>query len=137
MTMRSERGTFLKGVSGNPQGRPRCESTMVRQRLAHYGEEVADMVINAALAGDMQAARIVLDRLCPPLKPSTVPINITLPSDPGIAGTARTIIEHAAEGQIGPDVAGQLVQAVAALARVVEIDEIDRRLSALEGKHEG
>jgi hypothetical protein len=34
-------------------------------------------------------------------------------------------------------VAGQLVQAVAALARVVEIDELERRLTALEGKHEG
>ena len=51
-----------------------------------------------------------------------------------IAGTARAIIEHAAQGKIAPDVAGQLVQSVAALARVVEIDELERRLTALEEK---
>jgi hypothetical protein len=49
---------------------------------------------------------------------------------------ARAIIKHAADGQIEPDVAGQLVQAVAALARVVEIDELERRLTALEAKDE-
>lgn len=137
MTMRSERGTFLKGVSGNPLGRPRSESAALRLKLTGQGEEIANVVIQAALAGDMQAAKIILERLCPPLKPSAIPVVISLPENPSIGDTARAIIAHAAEGQIAPDVAGQLVQAVAALARVVEIDEIDRRLNVLEGKHEG
>lgn len=137
MTTRTELGTFPKGVSGNPLGRPRTENTMLRHRLAQHGEEVAQVVIQAALAGDIQAAKIVLERLCPPLKPSTAPVIISLPENPSIGDTARAIIEHAASGQIAPDVAGQLVQALAALARVVEIDELERRLTALEGKHEG
>jgi len=137
MTTRTQRGTFVKGVSGNPLGRPSSESTALRLKLAGQGEEIANIVIQAALAGDIQAAKIVLDRLCPPLKPSTAPINVTIPRGSGIADTARAIIEHAAQGEIAPDVAGQLVQAVAALARVVEIDELERRLTALEGKHEG
>jgi len=95
------------------------------------------VVIEAALRGDMQAAKIVLERICPPLKPTAALVTIELPENPGIADTARAIIRHAATGQIAPDVAGQLVQAVAALARVMEIDELERRLKALEGKHEG
>ena len=129
---RTKRGTFKKGVSGNPAGRPRSESTELRQKLATHGEAVAGVVIEAALNGDIQAAKIVLERLCPPLKPSAAPVTISLPENPGIADTARAIIEHAAQGQIAPDVAGQLVQSVAALARVVEIDELERRLAALE-----
>ena len=137
MTTRTRLGTFPKGVSGNPLGRPRSESTLLRKRLAEQGEEVAMVVIEAALRGDMQAAKIVLERICPPLKPTAALVTIELPENPGIADTARAIIRHAATGQIAPDVAGQLVQAVAALARVVEIDELERRLTALEGKHEG
>jgi len=136
MTTRTERGTFLKGVSGNPVGRPRSESAALRLKLAGQGEEIANVVIKAALAGDMQAAKIILERLCPPLKPSAAPVIIRLPENPSIGDTARAIIEHAADGQIAPDVAGQLVQAVAALARVVEIDELERRLTALEAKDE-
>ncbi|MBE0400375.1 hypothetical protein EI168_09665 [Halomonas sp. FME1] len=132
--VRTKRGTFAPGTSGNPSGRPKSEHTILRQKLAAHGEEVAAVVVEAALQGDIQAAKIVLERLCPPLKPSTAPVTIELPENPGIADTARAIIEHAAQGQIAPDVAGQLVQSVAALARVVEIDELERRLTALEEK---
>jgi hypothetical protein len=133
---RTNRGTFKKGVSGNPSGRQKTEHVILRQKLAAHGEEVAMVVIQAALQGDIQAAKIVLERLCPPLKSSSAPVIITLPENPSIADTARAIIEQAADGQIAPDVAGQLVQAVAAFARVMEIDELERRLQALEGKHE-
>jgi len=129
---RTKRGTFKKGTSGNPAGRQKTEHAILRQKLAAHGEDVAMVVVQAALRGDIQAAKIVLERLCPPLKPSAAPVVITLPENPSIADTARAIIEHVADGQIAPDVAGQLVQAVAALARVVEIDELATRLNALE-----
>jgi hypothetical protein len=133
---RTKRGTFKKGVSGNPTGRPKSEHTILRQKLAVHGEDVSAVVVEAALNGDIQAAKLVLERLCPPLKPSTAPVTITLPDSPSIGDTARAIIEHAAQGKIPPDVAGQLVQSVAALARVLEIDELDRRLKALEQNNE-
>lgn len=135
-TERTQRGTFKRGVSGNPSGRPKTENTRLRQQLAAHSEAVAAVVVDAALKGDLQAAKIVLERVCPPLKPIVSPVTITLPNNLGIADTARAIIEHAAHGEIAPDVAGQLVQAVAALARIIEIDELEQRLTALEGRHE-
>ena len=133
---RTKRGTFKKGTSGNPTGRQKSEHVILRQQLAVNGEEVVRVIVQAALQGDIQAAKIILERLCPPLKPSTAPVIIDLPSNAGIAETARAIIEHTAAGLLAPDVAGNLVQSVAALARIVEIDEIERRLSALEAENE-
>lgn len=129
---RTKRGTFKKGTSGNPSGRPKSENAILRQRLSEHGEKVVAAVVEAALRGDMQAAKIVLERLCPPLKPSTAPITVDLPEDAGLAGTARAFVEAAAQGRLPADVALTLVQAVAGLTRIVEIDEIEKRLSALE-----
>lgn len=134
---RTQRGTFQKGTSGNPTGRQKTEHVILRQKLAAHGEEVAMVVIQAALKGDIQAAKIILERLCPPLKPSAAPVIIDLPSNAGIAETARAIIEHSAAGLLAPDVAGNLVQSIAALARIVEIDELERRISLLEGSPNG
>lgn len=134
---RTQRGTFQKGTSGNPSGRQKTEHVILRQKLAAHGEEVAMVVIQAALQGDIQAAKIVLERLCPPLKPSAAPVIIDLPSNAGIAETARAIIEHTAAGLLAPDVAGNLVQSVAALARIVEIDELERRIKLLEDSQNG
>lgn len=134
---RTQRGTFQKGTSGNPSGRQKTEHVILRQKLAAHGEEVAMVVIQAALKGDIQAAKIILERLCPPLKPSAAPVIIDLPSNAGIAETARAIIGHSAAGLLAPDVAGNLVQSIAALARIVEIDELERRISLLEGSPNG
>lgn len=134
MTQRTTKGTFAPGHSGNPKGRPPDSGSarQIRARLAEDAEEVLATVLAAAKRGDMTAARIVLDRLCPPMKPTAAPVSVQLPEGAGLAGTARAFVEAAADGALPPDVAGQLVQAVAHLARVTEIDEIERRLAALE-----
>ncbi|MEN1451324.1 DUF5681 domain-containing protein, partial [Pseudomonas aeruginosa] len=65
------RGGFLPGVSGNPRGRPvgsRNKKNVIADELAKEGSAVARVVMDAALAGDMQAANMVLQRLSPPLR---------------------------------------------------------------------
>ncbi|MDO9189028.1 MAG: hypothetical protein Q7U24_04100 [Sulfurimicrobium sp.] len=43
----------------------------------------------------------------------------------------------AAGGNLPPDIASQLIAAVGALARVVEMDELERRIAQLEGVKNG
>ena len=129
---RTPAGRFAPGRSGNPRGRASSESRGLRAKLATDGEAVLTVVLDAAKAGDLAACKLVLDRVCPALKPTAAPVYIPLPPQAGIAGTARAFIDAAARGDLPADIAAQMVTAVASLARITEIDELAKRLDALE-----
>ncbi len=123
---------FKPGKSGNPGGRASAGLTELRQRLAKDGLKVADIVLKQALAGDLAACKMVLDRLSPPLKPIAAPVSIALPDDAGIADTARAFVAAAASGDMPADLAAAMVTAVAGLARIIEIDDLQKRIELLE-----
>jgi hypothetical protein len=104
----------------------------LRAILADHGDDVVKMVLDAALAGDLQAAKLVLERISPPLKAQAAPILLDLPRPDTATGTAAAIIRAAADGELPPDTAAQLVAAVGTLARIIEIDELKDRLESLE-----
>ena len=89
-------------------------------------------ILNAAKDGDMQAAKIVLDRLLPPLKATAPPIHIPLAVDQSPLAIARAVIVAAAAGSLPPDIAALLVTAAGTLARVEEVEDLRDRLAALE-----
>ncbi|MDP3850377.1 MAG: hypothetical protein Q8Q59_07735 [Luteolibacter sp.] len=119
-------------MSGNPAGRPKCEAVALRQSLADGASGVVEAVLLAAQCGDMQAAKIVLDRIIPPLKSATLPVHVTLADDQSPLAIARAVLEAAAAGTLPPDIAAQLVTAAGTLARVEEVEELRDRLAALE-----
>lgn len=129
---RTLKGRFAPGKSGNPGGRVARENKQLREKLQRDGGQVIDVVLAEALKGDMAACRLILDRLVPALKPTAAPVSIDLPEQAGIAGTARAFIVAAASGAMPADIAAQMVTAVASLARIVEIDDLAKRLDALE-----
>lgn len=128
---------FTKGKSGNPTGRPKTESAALRQALADRGADVAGVVLSAALGGDLVACRLVLERLVPPLRATAAPVSLTLPTGAGLTDTGKAILTAAAGGDLPPDIASQLIAAVGTLARVMEIDELERRITQLEGGKNG
>ncbi|MDT8878522.1 DUF5681 domain-containing protein [Halomonas saccharevitans] len=132
MSERLPNGQFPKGRSGNPAGRPKSASTELRRSLAEHGTAVVEKVVSAALAGDMTAAKVVIDRLLPPLKAQPAPIHVDLEGADGLAGVSRRLVDEAAAGRVPADVASQLVAALGQVARITEIDELERRLAALE-----
>lgn len=132
MADRLPNGRFSPGVSGNPTGRPRTESAAIRAELAEHGPAIVAVVIEAAIGGDLQAAKLVLDRTIPSLKAQAAPVLLDLPSPENATAAAVAIIRAAADGKLPPDVATQLVTAVGTMARVIEIDELKDRLESLE-----
>ena len=129
---RAASGRFSPGVSGNPQGRPKSETTALRQSLADGAADVVKVILDAARAGDIQAAKIVLDRLVPPLKANTQAVQIALPDSASPLDIASAILTATASGTLAPDIAAQLVTAVGTFCRIEEIEELRTRIAALE-----
>lgn len=129
---RTAGGQFSTGHSGNPSGRPRSESTALRLRMAEQGEEVLQAVLENALKGDMAAAKMILDRLVPPLRPHSESVLIPVDATAGPAAIAGAVLGAAVAGKIPPDAAVQLLSAAASLSRIIETEEFKTRLEALE-----
>ncbi len=125
------------GQSGNPKGRPRGTGKVAEMRdsIAEHIPGILNQVVKAAKNGDIQAARLLLDRTIPTLKPAEETITLALP-DGTITDQGRAVLAAVAAGEVPPGQASQIIAAIAAMARVAEIDELEQRLAALEGENE-
>jgi hypothetical protein len=124
---------FKKGESGNPQGRPPgavSRYTRLREQIAEHVPGILASMVSRAQEGDAQAARLLLERVLPPLKATDTAVTLSLPAE--LAAQGRTIIEALGAGTLTPQQAATVMQAVASQARVIEVDELERRVAALE-----
>jgi len=55
----------------------------------------------------------------------------------GLADQGATVLKALSDGEITPSEATAVMQAIASQARVLEVDELDRRVKALEEKANG
>ena len=130
---RDQQGRWMVGASGNPLGRPSGTGHVARLR-AELAEElpgILESLIRQAKGGDVAAIRVILDRVIPPLKAVEAPLSLELPEG-GYATQGRAIVASAASGEVSAQEAAQLVAAIANLARVEALDELVRRVEALE-----
>ena len=105
----------------------------LRKRLEDAAPEIIEGVLDAAKAGDMQAARLVLERIAPVSRATASAVVIPeLERAESLSEKAQAIVKAVARGECPPDIGSTLIQAVGACAKIIEIDELERRLAALE-----
>lgn len=123
---------FKPGQSGNPAGRPKDKTpaTLLRKSIVDDMPEIIKTLVNQAKAGDVQAAKVLIDRVCPILKPQAMPIS--LPVNGTLADQGDEIIKATMAGQIPPDIGSQLITALANQGKLVELQELTERLQRLE-----
>ena len=131
---------FKPGTSGNPKGKPagtRSKATQLLAAMMEGGaEKITKAVIDAAQAGDLMAAKIILDRVMPPAKER--PVNIDLPdtqSAQGVAAAQNAILQAVAAGDLLPGEASTLSAIVEAKRRSIETQELADRITQLENKN--
>lgn len=130
---------FKPGQSGNPNGRPKGSGLAgtLRKAIANDAADIVQTLIEQAKGGDVQAARVLLDRIVPALKAEAQAVEVPGLAAGGLRERAQAVLDAAATGELAPDTAAGLVAAVGALARVVEINELDVRIAALEQAAKG
>ena len=71
---------WSKGESGNPRGRPRkSQKTMaqLRSQISEHLPDVIEVLAGAAKDGDVQAARILVERCVPSMRAIDQNVNIS------------------------------------------------------------
>ena len=128
---------FKKGQSGNPKGRTTGSgvSGQIRKAITDKVPELLQVVIDKALnEGDTQAAMLLLNKVVPNLKASSEPIQFKLNAKSGLAETGETIVQSIASGAVALDSGTALLSGLASLAKLQEVDDLVKRITALENK---
>lgn len=133
MTTARKGGQFKPGQSGNPAGRPAGSgwSARAREQMQKEWPALRKVLVTKAKSGDMAALRIIAERICPPLRAMDAPVALQLPDGP-LSDQGAAILKAVAAGEVPVVQGAQLLGAITALAKVHELDEVLRRLEALE-----
>jgi Family of unknown function (DUF5681) len=127
---------FKPGRSGNPGGRPpgtKNKKTLVGAALEARAEDVAKAVVAAAIDGDMQAAKLVLERIKPPLRNEGPRVQFALNTEgTTLSEQARQVLTAMASGDVDIDSGQIFLNCLSTYAGLREHDELANRISNLE-----
>ena len=133
MTEKKPKG-WQKGQSGNPSGKTPGSGALqkLRATIATDVPEILAGLVTAAKAGDVQAARLILERVLPPVKAIEQAVELQLPDGGTLTAQGRAVLSAVALGELAPGQGAQLLAAIGSLARLTEIDELTTRIDRLE-----
>ena len=136
MTTDRKTTKWKPGQTGNPKGRPpgQSEITRLRASLAADVPEILAGLVLAAKGGDVQAARLILERILPPVKAIEQAVELRLPEGGTLTAQGRAVLSAVAAGGLAPGQGAALLGAIGTLARVTELDELTARITQLEEK---
>ena len=131
----SKPGRWMAGESGNPKGRAKGSGDIgkLRADIAKHVPDIITKLVELAKAGDAGAARLLLERVLPPVKATEQAVPVALPTDGSLADQGRAVLAAAGAGTLAPGQASQLLTGLSALAKLIETDELAARIAALEG----
>lgn len=127
---------FKKGRSGNPAGRRRGAQNKAtrafREAVSFVFDQLGEAQMLAWARKNLGAFYGIAARLVPPGAPVVIgSLGDTL------SDQAQTVLTRMSDGTITPEQANTIMQMIAANARVVEVDDLARRVRALEERTNG
>lgn len=130
---------WAKGQSGNPKGKPkgawsrRTVGANLAQVLARKGKGVLKKAIQVALAGDVSAMRLILERALPKERIVVLPLPKIRNAQDAMQALA-VIMDSASEGTITPHEASDLSSLARAYVELAELHEVRQRLADIEAR---
>lgn len=131
------KGKYKKGCSGNPNGKPkgaRNRSTLAAEALLEGSlDKICKKVEEEALNGNMQAAKMILERFLPPRKDRAIEIDLPPISTFGdVLNAIGFIVNEVGRGKITPSEGELFAKTVESYAKALEIYDFESRLKILE-----
>lgn len=123
--------------SPNPRGRPKGIVDKRQKLQAAFADDavaIAKVVIDAALAGDMQACGIALARLAAPLKAVAERVEFQLDAHLSLADQAQQILVAVAQGKVDPETGKTLIGCIQSLSGIRAVENLEERIVLLEAK---
>jgi hypothetical protein len=126
---------FKKGQSGNPKGLPKGYITRAKWLDNIIGDKKDELLIRAqqmALQGNTRIMEVLLDRWLPS-RPMDEPVPIQLKDCKSRGEKISRIYEALSNETITPIQAERLISTVEKEAKIIEVDELEKRITNLEG----
>ena len=132
-TYTGARGRFRPGNPGRPKGARHKTTLAIEAILEGQAEKLTEKAIQMALAGDVTAMRLCLDRLAPP--PKDRPIQIAMPRLAGLQDmtiATAAVLDAVTSGTITPSEGEAIAKLIETHRRAVELVDLETRLTRLE-----
>jgi hypothetical protein len=131
--------TFKPGQSGNPNGKKKGtlhKATLAALELLEGDlSAITQVCIDKAKAGDLLAAKLILDKLLPNRRERSV--NLKLPKVKGAQDLPKAfeaVVQTVAVGDLTPGEGQALTAMLEAYRKGIELTDLEARLRALEEK---
>ncbi len=126
---------FEKGNPGRRMGARHKSSVMAEKLMTDECDAIVRAVIDSAKGGDIQAAKVILDRIVPVRKGAAVQLDLPeVETSQGVAAALAALVHAMASGDVTPDEAATIGSVLEIRRRAIETLEFDERLKKLEEK---
>ena len=139
-TGRKQDGKFIKGQSGNPNGRPKGalnNTTKIAMALLdEEAETIAKTAVTLALGGDIQAIKLILERTIPARKERSITLALpAINTAQDIVTANKNIINAVATGELTPSEGQNIMTLLESLRKAIDTREFEQRINKLEVNH--
>lgn len=124
---------FAPGNPGRPKGARHKVTRAVEALLEGQAEALTQRAVDAALAGDMAALRLCLDRIAPPRRERTIEFAApAIETAEDVPTALAAVFASVSAGDLTPSEGAAVASILEKVRAAIELADIERRLAELE-----